>query len=69
MAPTRKVGDQLGVFIIGMRRDVKHAAHLVEVVQIPENDCRWRWDSVGRERCTQYHNPAGQAEKETLRLT
>ena len=36
----REVGDELRVFIVRMRGDVEHAAHLIEGAQFLEN-CRW----------------------------
>src|SRR5271167_4827568 len=30
-----EIGDQFGIFIVGMRRDIEHAAHFAEAVQLP----------------------------------
>jgi len=37
ISSAREIADQQRVFIVGMRRDVKHAAHLAETFQVLKN--------------------------------
>src|ERR1700737_3297126 len=32
-----EIGDQFSIFIVGMRRNVEHATHFAEAVQLPQN--------------------------------
>ena len=42
ISPARQIGDQQGVFIVGMGGDVKHAAHFAEALQLLQNGGRGR---------------------------
>ena len=48
MASAREEGDELRVLVVGMRRDVKHAAERVEIAQVLQNGRRrWRPGNLG----------------------
>src|ERR1035437_144744 len=39
---TRKIGDELCVFVVGMRREVEHAAHFAKAAQVLQDGRRGR---------------------------
>ena len=46
-----EIGDELGVFVVGMRRDVEHAAALAEGAHfLQDGRGRWRRGGLGTDR-------------------